>query len=203
MCSRNRHCTVDDDNRYIRRRQDDEGGDRAKAAVPGGVADVTDTLCTDNLLEGCWCYVLVINPDSRRTWRWFFRLNPSIFGGRHHLWNRTIQSVEYVKNACGRYSELLSCRRSLTFAQFLLYLSAVGLTASMFGLGATLSNYLGQHVVESFGHVASLTGSLVLSIVPLVIFGGFMPETLGDRAFKGQNQDSSGIPKTGYVEMTN
>ena len=51
----------------------------------------------------------------------------------------------------------------------------------MFGLGATLSNFLGQHVVEQFGHVASLSGSLVLSIVPIVVFSVFMPETLGDR----------------------
>jgi hypothetical protein len=38
-----------------------------------------------------------------------------------------------------------------------------------------------QQVVERYGHVASLTGSLVLSIVPLLIFGCFMPETLGKR----------------------
>ena len=79
--------------------------------------------------------------------------------------------------------------------------STVGLTASMFGLGATLSNYLGQHVVESFGHVASLVGSLGLSIVPLIIFGCFMPETLGERASKGQDPKDS--TNTGYVEMTN
>jgi len=31
------------------------------------------------------------------------------------------------------------------------------------------------------GHVASLTGSLVLSFVPIVLFGFVMPETLGHR----------------------
>jgi len=56
----------------------------------------------------------------------------------------------------------------------------VGLTASCFGLGATLSNFLGQMVVEKFGHVASLMASLVISLVPVVLFL-FMPETLGTR----------------------
>eukprot|EP00977_Amphora_coffeiformis_P025695 scaffold21458_cov167-Amphora_coffeaeformis.AAC.7 len=56
----------------------------------------------------------------------------------------------------------------------------MGLTASSFGLGATLSNFLGQMVVEKFGHVASLTGSLILSVVPLLLFS-FMPETQGHR----------------------
>lgn len=60
----------------------------------------------------------------------------------------------------------------------------MGLTASCFGLGATLSNFIGQHIVENYGHVASLTGSLLLSIIPILIFGCFMPETLGDRGKK-------------------
>jgi hypothetical protein len=56
----------------------------------------------------------------------------------------------------------------------------VGLTASFFGLGAALSNLLGQIVVERFGHVTSLYGSLILSIVPILLFST-MPETLGQR----------------------
>ena len=56
----------------------------------------------------------------------------------------------------------------------------VGLTASCFGLGATLSNFLGQMVVEQFGHVTSLVASLLLSFVPLLLFL-FMPETMGMR----------------------
>ena len=59
----------------------------------------------------------------------------------------------------------------------------MGVTASAFGLGATLSNYVGQLVVEKFDHVTSLTASMFLSIIPLVIFS-FMPETLGKRATK-------------------
>ena len=57
---------------------------------------------------------------------------------------------------------------------------AVGLTASFFGMGATLSNFLGQMVVEKFDHVTSLMASLVISLVPVVLFL-FMPETLGSR----------------------
>lgn len=45
----------------------------------------------------------------------------------------------------------------------------------------TLSNFLGQHVVEHFGHVASLVGSIFLSIIAIILFWLFMPETLGQR----------------------
>jgi len=63
----------------------------------------------------------------------------------------------------------------------------MGLTASCFGFGATLSNLIGQNVVEKFGHVTSLSGSLVISAIPVLIFGFFMPETLGDRCGKTVN----------------
>jgi hypothetical protein len=69
----------------------------------------------------------------------------------------------------------------------------VGLTASSFGLGATLSNFIGQLLVEKFGHVVSLTCSMWLSIIPILLFGFLMPETLGQRghsaaAAKNHNQ---------------
>mmetsp|Transcript_21515 Transcript_21515/g.50593 ORF Transcript_21515/g.50593 Transcript_21515/m.50593 type:complete len:462 (-) Transcript_21515:28-1413(-) len=57
----------------------------------------------------------------------------------------------------------------------------MGLTASCFGLGGTLSNLLGQIAVEHLGHVASLTGSLVLSFIPIALFWKFMPETRDER----------------------
>jgi hypothetical protein len=47
-------------------------------------------------------------------------------------------------------------------------------------LGSTLSSFLGQLIVEKFGHTASLACSLGLSFIPIVLFS-FMPETLGDR----------------------
>lgn len=65
----------------------------------------------------------------------------------------------------------------LTFA---MSYTSVGLTASCFGLGATMSNFLGQMVVEKFGHVTSLMGSFFISFVPLLLFA-FFPETLGKR----------------------
>ena len=57
----------------------------------------------------------------------------------------------------------------------------MGLTGTCFGIGASLSNFLGQLVVQHFGHTSSLYGSLLLSFVPIVLFGIFMPETLGLR----------------------
>lgn len=63
--------------------------------------------------------------------------------------------------------------------------TTVGVTASAFGLGATLSNYVGQMVVQEFDHVTSLMASMFLSLVPILIFS-FMPETLGKRATTNQ-----------------
>ena len=60
-------------------------------------------------------------------------------------------------------------------------LCVVGLTASSFGMGATLSNYFGQLLVEKFGHVVALSASMWLSVVPIALFGSLMPETLGQR----------------------
>lgn len=77
----------------------------------------------------------------------------------------------------------------------------MGLTASCFGLGATLSNFIGQHIVENYGHVASLLGSLVLSLIPIVIFGCFMPETMGDRG-KLSGKKGVNLGEGSYVEMT-
>ncbi|KAL7462744.1 hypothetical protein ACHAXS_003118 [Conticribra weissflogii] len=70
----------------------------------------------------------------------------------------------------------------------------MGLTASCFGLGATLSNLIGQMVVEHMGHLASLTGSLVLSVIPVVLFSFGMPETRGHRE---KDKNSSDIVEKG------
>jgi len=67
----------------------------------------------------------------------------------------------------------------------------MGLTASCFGLGSTMSNFVGQMVVENLGHVTSLSGSLVLSIVPIVIFSLFMPETLNTRGQDKAHSDGA------------
>lgn len=84
--------------------------------------------------------------------------------------------------------------RPLSNAQILSFLLAlfhtVGVTAACFGLGATLSNFFGQMVVEQFGHVTSLMASLVISLVPVLLFL-FMPETLGMRTQKQQPRAGS------------
>jgi hypothetical protein len=67
---------------------------------------------------------------------------------------------------------------------------------SIHSLGATLSNFLGQVMVERYGHISSLVASLFMSFVPIVLFC-FMPETLGLRGSKPTTQkiDESGMYK--------
>ena len=79
----------------------------------------------------------------------------------------------------------------------------IGLTASSFGFGATLSNFLGQMTVEKMGHTASLSASLAISIIPIAIFALFMPETSNTRE-EYRNDNASGSNKSGpeYVELT-
>jgi hypothetical protein len=78
--------------------------------------------------------------------------------------------------------------------------STVGVTASSFGLGATLSNFLGQMVVEKFGHMTSLMASFVISLVPVLVFQ-FMPETLGMRT-RRQQQLHASPGKPNYLEYS-
>ena len=82
----------------------------------------------------------------------------------------------------------------------------------VFGLGGTMSNFLGQLVVQHFGHVASLMGSLGISFVPIILFGLFMPETHGQRglldekkAESARNKNATFVPAESddqYVQMT-
>uniref|UniRef100_A0A7S1D568 Major facilitator superfamily (MFS) profile domain-containing protein n=1 Tax=Cyclophora tenuis TaxID=216820 RepID=A0A7S1D568_CYCTE len=76
----------------------------------------------------------------------------------------------------------------------------MGLTASCFGLGATFSNFFGQLVVEHLGHMASLMGSLVISVIPVLLFGFFMPETMGHRGSYNTLQPKEPGEKQ-YVQM--
>ena len=71
----------------------------------------------------------------------------------------------------------------------------MGLSASCFGFGATLSNFLGQLTVEKFGHVESLAGSFFLSLIPICLFT-FMPETLGIRTIHSQYRRQSETAST-------
>ena len=76
----------------------------------------------------------------------------------------------------------------------------MGMTASFFCLGAALSNFLGQIMVERYSHVASLLGSLALSGLPFIIFGCFMPETQGLRGKVKQQEERQ--EENSYAEMT-
>jgi len=67
----------------------------------------------------------------------------------------------------------------------------MGLTASCFGLGATMSNFFGQMMVEKMDHVASLSGSLFISFIPIATFMFFMPETFKTRGKKLDSDSDS------------
>jgi hypothetical protein len=41
--------------------------------------------------------------------------------------------------------------------------------------------------VEKYGHVASLTGSMFLSVIPIALFSLAMPETTGSRGKKAES----------------
>lgn len=70
----------------------------------------------------------------------------------------------------------------------------MGLTAAWFGMGITLSNFLGQLIVEKLGHVASLWASFWVSAVPIFIFWYWMPETMGHRGDKlKQNEKDNNV----------
>lgn len=47
-----------------------------------------------------------------------------------------------------------------------------------------MSNFFGQMMVEKMDHVASLSGSLCISFIPIVTFMFFMPETFKTRGTK-------------------
>ena len=61
-------------------------------------------------------------------------------------------------------------------------------------------------VVERFGHIVSLAGSMFISIIPILLFC-FMPETLGDREhhkanqLRQQQQQHSTADATAYKSM--
>jgi len=82
---------------------------------------------------------------------------------------------------------------------------AMGLTGTCFGIGASLSNFLGQLVVQNFGHITSLYGSLFISFIPIVLFSVFMPETLGLRGQIGDEiakKKDQGGATTPYVSVS-
>ncbi|KAL7440038.1 hypothetical protein ACHAXH_008860 [Discostella pseudostelligera] len=107
------------------------------------------------------CALIILWKDAGESWLLSTQILDGLGGGLFGLLHPYL--VNDIAFGSGRFNVLM------------------GLTASCFGLGGTLSNLLGQIVVEKMGHVASLTGSLVLSVIPIVLFSFCMPETLGQR----------------------
>jgi len=127
------------------------------------------------------CALIILWKDSGNSWLLSTQVLDGIGGGLFGLIHPYL--VADISFGTGRFSVLM------------------GLTASFFGLGATLSNFLGQVVVEKFGHVASLEASLMISLFP-VILCTLMPETYGRR---GDNHHAIELKTTGdsteYKEM--
>lgn len=107
------------------------------------------------------CALIIFWIDAGESWLLSTQIFDGLGGGLFGLMHPYL--VNDIAFGTGRFNVLM------------------GLTASCFGLGGTLSNLLGQIVVEKMGHVASLTGSLLLSLIPIVLFSLCMPETLGQR----------------------
>ncbi len=107
------------------------------------------------------CALIILWKDAGESWLLSTQILDGLGGGLFGLMHPYI--VNDIAFGSGRFNVLM------------------GLTASCFGLGGTLSNLLGQIVVEKSGHVSSLIISLVLSFVPVVVFSICMPETLGRR----------------------
>lgn len=114
------------------------------------------------------CALIIFWKDSGDMWLLSTQVLDGLGGGFFGLLHPYI--VNDIAFGTGRFNVLM------------------GLTASSFGFGATLSNLLGQIIVEKMGHVASLSGSLVLSVIPIVLFWSAMPETYGQRG-KAQNNN--------------
>ena len=83
------------------------------------------------------------------------------------------------------------------FSNFSLHVwTTVGMTNSFFWFGRTCSTLIGQYVVEHLGHANALFGALIISFVPIIIFGLFMPETLNTRGNNSEPEDNISLTGT-------
>lgn len=164
---------------------DDEDGNTKRSAIPltaGAIVLAQFTMsgatyAGDKMTKGNWgrkplflaglltlplrCFLIILWANAGEAWLLSTQILDGIGGGFFGLLHPYL--VADITFGTGRFNVIM------------------GLTASCFGLGGTLSNLLGQMVVENFGHVASLTASLFLSIIPIVLFTLAMPETAGSR----------------------
>jgi MFS family permease len=173
---------------------DNEDGSTKRSAIPliaGAIVLAQFTMsgatyAGDKMTKGGWgrkplfmaglltlplrCFLIIIWKDAGEAWLLSTQILDGIGGGFFGLLHPYL--VADITFGTGRFNVIM------------------GLTASCFGLGGTLSNLLGQIVVEKYGHVASLTGSLFLSVIPIVLFSLAMPETAGSR---GKNAKSETV----------
>jgi MFS family permease len=164
---------------------DNEDGSTKRSAIPliaGAIVLAQFTMsgatyAGDKMTRGGWgrkplfmaglltlplrCFLIIIWKDAGEAWLLSTQILDGLGGGFFGLLHPYL--VADITFGTGRFNVIM------------------GLTASCFGLGGTLSNLLGQMVVEKYGHVASLSGSLVLSVIPIVLFSFAMPETAGQR----------------------
>lgn len=127
------------------------------------------------------CGLIILLSESGQSWLLLTQILDGIAGGLFGLMHPYI--VADITFGTGRFNAVM------------------GVTAASFGLGATLSNYLGQIIVQHFGHIASLTGSLVLSIVPILLFS-HMPETLGRRDAAQKQQRGSSVEYESFASIS-
>lgn len=113
------------------------------------------------------CFLIIFWKDAGEAWLLSTQILDGLGGGFFGLLHPYL--VADITFGTGRFNVVM------------------GLTASCFGLGGTLSNLLGQLVVEKYGHVASLTGSMFLSVIPIALFSLAMPETTGSRGKKAES----------------
>lgn len=170
---------------------DDEDGNTKRSAIPliaGAIVLAQFTMsgatyAGDKMAKGGWgrkplflaglltlpirCFLIIFWKDAGEAWLLSTQILDGVGGGFFGLLHPFL--VADITFGTGRFNLIM------------------GLTASCFGLGGTLSNLLGQMVVEHFGHVVSLTGSMFLSVIPIVLFTLAMPETAGSR---GKNTTS-------------
>jgi hypothetical protein len=57
-------------------------------------------------------------------------------------------------------------------------------------------------MVEKYGHVSSLWGSFAISIIPLLLFGFLMPETIGQRGYLAPGKAQHNVKEEEGPQMT-
>lgn len=133
------------------------------------------------------CALIILWEDAGDSWLLSTQILDGLGGGLFSLMHPYL--VADITFGSGRFNLVMgftaSCFGYVTMRILGRWTNECDLTVlpcCICSLGATLSNFFGQMVVEQFGHTASLSGSLVISFIPIFIFA-FMPETTGAREY--------------------